>query len=400
MEHGHDPDPAKPLVVVDRHALSVAAGDRATVFDYAFSRLGTKGQYNKVAQTYIDAARKISEQEGHPVAPHQVQAVTWLVRQRKNQQEDMLRSENRASNAASNAKTLWKDWEEFAKVNFPELLEHEAQTGYNSTLPEDVEHQIALTVEANAVQSIDLAVGDALGVIEPPTQTVQVQTPPSQSEVVQHIVEILLAAYAIDKTAHAIADLIPGVPWKIVKTAIKLSGGMHGHRAHARLNGMDPESVGGKAARSGARQEVFYRASYILNAATRLAETVRDGKPLSEAVDEEGLLFKQHEKARQGRLDAAKRTADAANLWGNLLGWYINPNINNETECLAANEHNFYADQGTVIGYPGSVHLGCGCEAGPPHHNATLVNEAIAAAREVVFIEPRRYGLAPGKARK
>lgn len=219
--------------------------------------------------------------------------------------------------------------------------------------------------------------------------------PPSQDETVQHVVEILLAGYAIDKTAHMLAAIIPGISAKTFIAAISNSGGMDGHSAHARLErfSLDPDTHGAEVARGAARSELFYRAAYIVHAAERIEKDVASGKPVSKAVLDESKVFRSHEAARRGRMEAAAAVGVAANRFGPLLGWYLDPLLNNEPECIAANGNNFYAAEGTIIGHPGAVHLNCGCSAGPPHEGAGMVNDAVAAAREVIFAKPRKYGL-------
>jgi hypothetical protein len=393
VEHGGDDDPNNPKVVVDRHALSVASGDRAGVLDYAFSQLGTKAKYDEVAKVYRDAAAQITAKTGRLIQPHQLQAVTWLVQQRQNQTNDLKRSGGRVARSARQASTLWKDWSSFASVNFPELLDHEAQTGYVTEAPPEIEQQIRLANEHSVVdlsEYMDLAYSELQSA---PVDTVVLQPPPTEDETVQHVVEILLASYGLYETARLINKILPGLPIKLMQALITMTGGTGGHRAHARLNGMDPSTDGGRAATAAARSEVFYRAAYLLRATERVAHDVNTGKPVPEALADEKIVFKSHEAARRNRLNAATNVGEAANMFGPLLGWYLDPSLNNERECIVANGHNFFADQGTVIGLPGAVHLNCGCTAGPAHEGATSVNEAIAGSREVIFEEPRRYGL-------
>ena len=95
IEHGgNEPLPrrtAKPTpsrrVVIDAHALSVAAGHRLSSADAGMWPGATRHYYEHVADTYRDAAAVLSHREGRTIAPHQVQAVTWLVRQRLNSDE-------------------------------------------------------------------------------------------------------------------------------------------------------------------------------------------------------------------------------------------------------------------------------------------------------------------------
>lgn len=121
-------------VVVDRHALSVAAGRRITDVENdahnGFPGTSNGGKharhyYEHAANTYRNAAAAISEKEGKPVAAHHVQAVTWLVRQRLNEAEDQ-------ANVNANAKNLGKGrtkaeenirghWKDFAGDHTPDL---------------------------------------------------------------------------------------------------------------------------------------------------------------------------------------------------------------------------------------------------------------------------------------
>lgn len=129
--------------------------------------------------------------------------------------------------------------------------------------------------------------------------------------------------------------------------------------------------------------EVYFRAAYLANAAQRMQRSMNAGATEVEALRREAPYYQAHEKARRGRLTSAAQVQTAADIYGihdgrgTLVGWYLNPLLNNEVECVTANGHNFYAEEGTVIGLPGSVHSNCGCYAGPPHTGATLVNDAM-----------------------
>ncbi len=129
IENGGDPDPLHPLVVVDRHALSVASGDRSGVDEYKAARLGTKAQYEKVSKAFTDAAAQLSKETGTPISAHQLQAITWLAQQRKNQEADLAVSSGKVAKSAAQARKAWDDWNEFAGVAFPGL--DTAKTGYS-----------------------------------------------------------------------------------------------------------------------------------------------------------------------------------------------------------------------------------------------------------------------------
>lgn len=121
IDHGGDKDPKNPHVVVDRHAHSVASNARIT--DTAFSAAGlkTKKGYGKVKQAYIQATDHINKRSGaklgdaHYIHPHQVQAVTWLVRQRLNSEEDSKGGKDpkalaKSGKARETAKLKWQNY--------------------------------------------------------------------------------------------------------------------------------------------------------------------------------------------------------------------------------------------------------------------------------------------------
>ncbi|MFI0967088.1 hypothetical protein ACH4S8_37740 [Streptomyces sp. NPDC021080] len=120
-------------VVVDRHALSVAAGRRITDvendahqgFPGAQSGKHARHYYEHAANTYRNAAAAISEKEGKPVGAHQVQAVTWLVRQRLNGEEDRANANAKARNLgkgrSSGEEKIKGYWKDFAGEHTPQL---------------------------------------------------------------------------------------------------------------------------------------------------------------------------------------------------------------------------------------------------------------------------------------
>lgn len=134
-------------------------------------------------------------------------------------------------------------------------------------------------------------------------------------------------------------------------------------------------------------REALYRGAYLLKAAERVQASVDSGKSLKEALNAESRFYNAHEAARKARLQAVTHTQRVAMRFGapvdvqgahrTLVGWYLNPLLKNDPECIAANGHNFYAEEGTVIGFPGAVHLNCGCTAGPPIDGASMVNDAL-----------------------
>lgn len=135
IEHGGDKDHTQPRAVIDRHALSVAAGKRMSTDDYSEFPKTNRHYYGHVVSQYHEAARQISEKEGVPTAAHHVQAATWLVRQRLNQADERAAADagedsrlNRGrENARSNAQ---KGWDDFRNQHFPDLPHAGPGTGY------------------------------------------------------------------------------------------------------------------------------------------------------------------------------------------------------------------------------------------------------------------------------
>src|SRR5581483_9666351 len=125
IEHGDDSsdekEQGKSRVVIDRHALSVAIGRRVTQEDLDNAPLHSRHYYEHVADAYRTASRQLSDKLKTPIAPHQVQAVTWGVQQRANEKADSEAAENHARGRATRTNNSWKRWEEYGKENHPEL---------------------------------------------------------------------------------------------------------------------------------------------------------------------------------------------------------------------------------------------------------------------------------------
>lgn len=148
IEHGGDANPHEPRAVVDRHALGVAAGKRMSDDDYGKFPKTQRHYYNHVVGAYHQAAKHLSEHEGEPIYAHQVQAVTWLVRQRKNQE-----AEQASHGADSNADRLNKGrevgrqrseqgWHDYRNQHFPGLGEGPG-TGYEKNEPKSARRRLA-----------------------------------------------------------------------------------------------------------------------------------------------------------------------------------------------------------------------------------------------------------------
>lgn len=224
-----------------------------------------------------------------------------------------------------------------------------------------------------------------------------VPAPIDHDTTVRHIAAILSASSRFKRLHGDFGQEVEGLthylaPYGIRPRAIRLAlglaykegGGQKGtsHVPNARL--AEHGATLTDEVRAVRDHEVYFRAAYLANAAQRMQTAMNHGTTEREALRREAPYYRAHEEARRGRLRAVAQVQRAAKMYGQpgdrgtLVGWYLNPLLKNEVECIAANGHNFYAEEGTVIGLPGSVHNRCGCYAGPPHSGASMVNDALA----------------------
>lgn len=108
------PDDPFGEVVVDRHALSVAAGERLN--DKESTPIGDDRYYQVVADEYRKAAIEASRREGRLVTPSQMQAITWLVQQSANEAQDAAAKQSGfAKGRVTRTANAWRDWIAYAK---------------------------------------------------------------------------------------------------------------------------------------------------------------------------------------------------------------------------------------------------------------------------------------------
>jgi len=219
----------------------------------------------------------------------------------------------------------------------------------------------------------------------PPRPTTEVpahpvEPPPSEDPLAVKVAEILLAGYAVHKTAKLIAALL-GLPLQAVLAALGLAK-RSAHRPNARLaeHGIEPRTRQHEIVKAVRNDDLYFRAAYVVRAARRInVRVTTEGMSWREAIGAEKPNYDAHVRARKRRLDVAAKVALAEQLFGPLLGWYRNELLDSDADCIAADGHNFHADQIPIIGYPGSVHPNCGCQPGPPHADAGLVDDAVAS---------------------
>jgi hypothetical protein len=367
-------DPAHPHVVIDRHAAGVARGVRMTDDDYNLDGPSTSvKKFSAYAEAYKAAARIISEREGRTIPPEAVQAATWLTRQRLNGQMQTQVGRTRSNLGKQDAARL----KAYIDQYLPTAETFLPKVGYSDLARQHARPPIDLATPAPAKPQEQV-------------QTQPQQPPQSTTSAVTAIAAVLVAGGTAAFLAARIHSILRH--WKIeeevVAEVVKLTEEGTGHV---------PGLAGARHLHTVkvARHDVFFRAAYIANAAWRIHKRVRQGESIAEAIADEGRFFAMHEQARKGRLRAAEQVATAAEFFGipeedgTLVGWYLNPLLNNEAECIAANGHNFYAEHGTVIGLPGSVHNGCGCYAGPPWTGAAMVDDVFRNTRVLLPVLSR-----------
>lgn len=117
IEHGGNTDEdrksGKTRVVIDRHALSVAAGRRLSKEESGKAPMGQRQHYEHAEQLFRDAAHDISKASGKDVTEEEVQAATWLRQVRKNTEEDSSGSRGGGGKGRvkmqDNSRTRWTE---------------------------------------------------------------------------------------------------------------------------------------------------------------------------------------------------------------------------------------------------------------------------------------------------
>jgi len=122
IKNGDDvPEDPYGHVVIDTHAVNVAAGGVIRGDKMEKAPIGDVRQHEYVADQYRKAAKMISEREGELMKPHELQAITWLVQQRANQAMDDWNAKHgtkgeqaRAKGRATMTRNWWKRWNAYA----------------------------------------------------------------------------------------------------------------------------------------------------------------------------------------------------------------------------------------------------------------------------------------------
>ena len=117
LEHGHQTDPSKPRVVIDRHAHSVLSGSRITDNAFGMAGIKRKGRYQELEGHFLKAAEHLRVHHNIHIEPEHLQAATWARQQRKNQEAEEA---GLGSNRGTHKKSLKQEdnWNAFAKERF------------------------------------------------------------------------------------------------------------------------------------------------------------------------------------------------------------------------------------------------------------------------------------------
>jgi hypothetical protein len=205
---------------------------------------------------------------------------------------------------------------------------------------------------------------------------VKIHEPLPADAATQAVAKILQRGSPTGITARAIRH-VTGASTLSVIASLGLAGTGTKHRPNARLRAAEGARTVG-VVKDVRDNELYFRAAYIVAASGRLNADLKRKLPLRQALAKERPFQKAHEKARRNRQEVATQIQQQQKSWGPLLGWYRDPlSEHSESECRDAHGHNFYADKGTVIGWPGAVHPHCHCKAGAPWPDGGMVDDHV-----------------------
>lgn len=198
------------------------------------------------------------------------------------------------------------------------------------------------------------------------------QQQPSQQQLAVAAASALAVAGTVAEAAAILGPVFIGtkVSLEALKAALEV---VMGHPP-------DREGFYGPATAKIARLNLMRRAQFLVASARRFSEVMArvaagaaDPHEILDLMRAERRFYGQHMMASWARMRAAAQVDSASMDYGRLLGWYTVLDRRTSRECIAANRHNFYADQMPAIGYPGAVHPNCRCMPGPPVPGAALV---------------------------
>ena len=151
--------------------------------------------------------------------------------------------------------------------------------------------------------------------------------------------------------------------------------------AVARVLGYDvaPQAVNWMLNNSDQRPANPYDVAFLIASARRITAAMSKGKTPTQAGAVEKTYIGQHDDANDARDQSLLSAQQQMIRGGPTVGWYAHYDKKTSPACRLASGNNFDAMEGTVIGYPGSVHPHCRCSVGPPHPNGGWVNDILQA---------------------
>jgi hypothetical protein len=196
----------------------------------------------------------------------------------------------------------------------------------------------------------------------------------------QQLATQIAAVLATASTAASAASVLgPAIAGTVIRTRVL-------EAVLAMVMAQPPEATGfyGTVTRQAAQLNLMRRAQFVIASCRRVTQALTEarsrnqplGQALAGAISAERRYYGQHLMAMWARSKAAAAIDSAAMLHGRLLGWNTVITPTTTPECLAADRHNFLADQMPPIGWPGLAHPGCRCYPGAPFPGAPLVGSS------------------------
>lgn len=113
---------SRPKITVDRHALSGVLGDYSDEGVYNRSGLDKPKVYDQYVDHFNNATNQINKMHGEDMSPAQLQAVTWVTRQRQNGEQ--------GHTAAKNAEVSKARFDNYAAKYHPDLVDNTPGVGF------------------------------------------------------------------------------------------------------------------------------------------------------------------------------------------------------------------------------------------------------------------------------
>jgi hypothetical protein len=208
------------------------------------------------------------------------------------------------------------------------------------------------------------------------------QPPPQQQQLAMQVASVLATAGVAGTAATTLAPAFAtmGIRHEELREVLTI------------VMGHPPDAAGfyGHVTSEAARLNLVRRAQFVIASARRVhaaavaarSEDRPIGQAIMDAASDERRYYGQHLVAMWARNRAAAAIDSASMMYGRLLSWNTVITPTTTRECLAANRHNFLADQMPSIGWPGLAHPGCRCWPGAPVPGAPMVGGSRVTSRQ------------------